>query len=548
MAVRNEFQLLPEFSAELEEIRENGISIDLIYKIIQKHRPNALYNKGLYNRYLGIDGYTPIFNRKPKYEEETNPINNQVNNDFVGEIVNFTVGYFAGEPISYSYSSTDEAEEETGGENGVDEAKKTLTDFVTRNNMFGVDMETTKNAAMYGYSGRLFYIDKEGNERVMAVPGYETIILSDTGIYEPEYAIRYYSIKDINGAEKWIVNFYDNKNITTYEGELYSLVQKEIKPHLFDYCPLQGILYNPECIGDVEKVLPLIDDYNKVMSDNSNEAEAFAHAMLLVNLHMDDDELNKAQKSGCLIIPPSGATQNSDPVKWLTKNIDDAFTEHHLQRIEDNIYRFSNTPNLKDPVFGSSSGVALKFKLHGLETKCATYEACVMNSAQYMWKVLCSSWAKKGKKLEPLQICMEFRRNFPLDSLSEAQTAQARIAAGLPKEWVFSKMPDVDDVDYIMSLIEKETQSMSLYSNSEKTPQDRLYKYQINMVQEYADKIKNGEMSEEAAMKLLKRAISLPEDDIRDLLGLGAKEGSDDEIEKILKSGANGDGGTQAAT
>ena len=150
MAVRNEFELLPEFSAELEEIRRNGISLDLIYKIIQKHRPNALYNKSLYNRYLGIDGYTPIFNRQPKYEE-ADPINNKVNNDFIGEIVNFTVGYFAGEPISYSYSSTDEAEEETGGENAVNEAKKALTDFVTRNNMFGVDMETTKNAALCGY-------------------------------------------------------------------------------------------------------------------------------------------------------------------------------------------------------------------------------------------------------------------------------------------------------------------------------------------------------------------------------------------------------------
>ena len=465
MAVRNEFELLPEFSAELEEIRRNGISLDLIYKIIQKHRPNALYNKGLYNRYLGIDGYTPIFNRQPKYEE-ADPINNKVNNDFIGEIVNFTVGYFAGEPISYSYSSTDEAEEETGGENAVDEAKKALTDFVTRNNMFGVDMETTKNAALCGYSGRLMYIDSEGNERVMAVPGYETIILSDTGIYEPEYAIRYCSIKDINGAEKWIVDFYDNKNITRYEGDLFSLTLKETKPHLFDYCPLQGIPFNPECIGDVEKVLPLIDDYNKVLSDNSNEIESFVHALMLISVNVDDDVIKKAQKSGAIIIPQVGANAVAEPVKWVTKNINDDFTEHHLKRIEDNIYRFSRTPNLTDDTFGNASGVSLKFKLHGLETKCAAFEACVMNAAQYMWKVIASSLAKKGIKIEPLQCCMEFSRNFPQDKLSEAQTAQAFIGAGLPKEWVYSQIAGVDDIDYIMELLKSEQEDVtSLYGD-----------------------------------------------------------------------------------
>lgn len=59
---------------------------------------------------------------------------------------------------------------------------------------------------------------------------------------------------------------------------------------------------------------------------------------------------------------------------------------------------------------------------------------------------------------------MEFSRNFPLDELTEAQTAQARIAAGLPKEWVYSRMSDVDDVDYIMEMIEREKESaMSMF-------------------------------------------------------------------------------------
>lgn len=496
---RLETQLVPKYTAEIEEIRKNGITKELLYKIIQKHQPNALYNKGLYDRYMTLQGSLPIHNRKPRYDEE-NPINNKISNDFFSEIVDFKTGYFAGKPITYGYSKNDEAEEVTGGEEAVDNATKAITDFTTRNNMYGVDMETTKFPSIYGYCGRLFYIDKDGNERVMPVHGFETIILSDTDISEPEYAIRYYKTRDINDVETWTVEFYDDKNITTFKGDLLNLEQVDIRPHLFDYCPLQGIANNKECLGDAEKVLSLIDDYDKVLSDNSNEVEAFVHAMLLINYNVKDEEISKAQNSGCLVIPPVGIQQNSEPVKWLTKNINDAFTEHHLERLEDNIYRFSRTPNLGDESFGTASGVSLKFKLHGLETKCGMFEAQMMNAAQYMWKLLASAWTKKGIKVDPLQCTMEFKRNFPLDTQSEATTVQTLISAGIPKEVAFSQLSFVDDVDYLMEMIKAEQEDvLEMYPSLQKA-NEASKETNNNEGEEKEDEenpLKNKEKSEE---------------------------------------------------
>lgn len=453
---RKKNQFYPDFTAFITEIEENGISADLLQKIINRHRPNARYNEALFKRYSVMDGELPIFKRKPRFDDEPNPINNKINNDFFSEIIDFKTGYFAGEPISYGYSDTDEAKEVTGGEIAVERATKALTDFTTRNNMYGVDMETTKNASMYGYSGRLFYIDTEGQERVMPVHGFETIILSKTDISEPQYAIRYYRVYDVNNVESWIVEFYDDTNIYTYKGYLSQLEQDgEPQPHMFDYCPLQGIANNKELIGDAEKVLALIDDYDKVISDNSNEIEAFVHAYLIFEgLKLDDKVRTEGMKSGSFEFPAMGTQQGR--AYWLTKNINDTFTEHHLQRLEDNIYRFSRTPNLNDQAFGTASGVSLKFKLHGLETKCGMFEAKMMDAAQHMFRVLASAWRKKAIAFDPLQVTLEFKRNFPQDSLSNAQTAQAQIAAGLPKEWVYGQMPNVDDVAYIMGLIEKE--------------------------------------------------------------------------------------------
>lgn len=471
---RVEIELLPEFTAELQEIRENGINTTLLGDIIQKHLSNSNYNRALYKRYMAIHSGVPIFDRKPRYKEEENPINNKINNDFFSQIVNAKVGCFAGNPISYSYSDTDEAEEETGGKGAVDVASQTLTDFIVRNNMFGVDMETTKYASIYGYSGRLLYIDREGHERVMPVHGYETIILSDTDISEPEFAIRYYKSLDKHNAETWTVEFYDSKNITIFKGStLLDLVEVEVKEHLFDYCPLQGIANNKECMGDAEKVLALIDAYDKIVSDNSNELEAFAHAMLLVNLNVQDGVIEKAQKSGTLVIPPVGTNHNNEPVKWLTKNINDAFCEHQLDRIEDNIYAFSQTPNFNDESFGSASGVSLEHKFNGMREKCTTFKASVLNSAHHFWKTLCSSWAKKGISINPLHIVMDFKFNIPQDTETEARTVQTLIGAGLPKRYAFAKLSDVDDVEWIMDEIETEKEdAMSLYEAANKSNND----------------------------------------------------------------------------
>ena len=463
---RKEIEKYQDFTAFIDTIEKEGISPQLLSKIITRHRPNSKYNEKLYRRYQAIDGGVPIFKREPRYGE-ADPINNKVNNDFFSEIVDFKTGYFAGKPISYGYSSNEEAKKVTGGAEAVEKATKTLTDFTTRNNMYGVDMETTKFASIYGYAGRLFYIDLEGEERVMPVHGYETIILSKTDISEPQYAIRYYKTYDINNNIEWIVEFYDGVNIYTYKGMLSALVQYgEPERHLFDYCPLQGIANNKELIGDAEKVLALIDDYDKVLSDNSNEIESFVHALMLVSVNVPEGFLREAQKSGSLIIPAVGANAVQEPIKWLTKNIDDAFTEHHLQRIEDNIYRFSRTPNLNDETFGSASGISLKFKLHGLEAKCGMFEAKMLDASQYMFKILASAWKKKGIDFDPLQVTLDFKRNFPLDRLAEAQAAQAEIGAGLPKQYVFGKMSDVDDVNYIMTLIEEEKGGIaSLYED-----------------------------------------------------------------------------------
>lgn len=453
-------EIYPDYSAYIAEIKANGITDAMLRKIIKRHRGNSAYNRKLYERYRVDASGLPIFRREPRFSEGDD-INNMINNDFVGEIVGFKTGYFAGKPISYGYSKTEESEEQTGGEAGVDAAEKAVTDFTVRNNMFGVDMELTKHASLCGYAGRLFYIDTEGNERCMATKSFESIFLSNVSISEPIYAVRYYSAENLDGRNIWYAEFYDGKYIYYYEGRsIDTLTYKKKQPHMFDYCPFQGIANNSELIGDAEKVLSAIDAYDSAVSDIANEIEAFAHAyMCFDGVTISDEQLQEARKSGAFRIPNRGGQNTGNSIYFLTKEVNDAFTDNHLKRLEDNIYRFSRTPNLTDETFGTASGESLKFKLTGHETKCGEFQAKFMDAANYMWKLLASAWRKRRIFVDPLQVTMEFTRNFPLSAKNEAEAMAAYKNLGMPMEWIVAQMASVDDPGYVLDLIEAEKEN-----------------------------------------------------------------------------------------
>jgi SPP1 family phage portal protein len=446
----------PDYSAELEEIEKNGITTALINRIIERHQMNALHTRHLWGRYNGFASDVPISTRTPRFETKNGKeINNKLANDFFSEIVDIETGYFAGKPITYTYSNTEESEDVTGTEKAVDEASKALNDFVTRNNMYDLDMLTTKYTSAAEYCGRLFYIDEEGNERVKVLPPYETIVLFKNEMTEPSYGIRYYTFHDLNDQEIIKAEFYDNAYKINYQGFVGSLEQiGEPEPHLFDYCPLQGIPNNPEMLGSPEKVISLIDSYDKILSDSANEIESFANAyMVFENVNIKDEEITEAQATGAIRF--FNGTGNGK-VYFLTKDLNDAYIENKLNRLENNIYRFSKTPNFADTQYNNGSGVSLKFKLTGLETKCAMFEAKMHSAATYMFKVLGSSFKKKKIPFDYLQAYITCKRNFPADLANEATTAATLLGTGLPKKIVWENLSCVDDVDYALDLVEKE--------------------------------------------------------------------------------------------
>lgn len=427
----------------LKLFREQGANAQLIAKAIEEHSKDRMKRLMFYERYKASVEGVPILQRRPiEYEDfETgsikridNKVNNRLNNAFDAEIVDTKVGYMFGHPVGY--------EVEERSKNELTNLKDEVNDFILRNNIEDKDSEWGKKAAICGYGARLAYIDKDGKGRVVNIEPWETIIISSTDYSEPEFAIRYFDIDD----NKQRVEFYDDAFYYVFETGANGLVQVEKKLHTFEYCPLFGLPNNEELMSDAEKVLSLIDAYDRTFSDASNEIEQYRLAYLIIRgLGADEETMEQLKKTGVFEL-----LGEKDDVKYLTKDINDTMIENHLNRLEQNILRLAKSVNFSDAQFGNNvSGVAMKYKLMSLENKCITMERKMIAALRYQFKVLCSAWSKKGicDDEDYLKLWFSFKRNVPVNLLEEAQTATT-LTAITSEKTALSTLSIVDDVEF----------------------------------------------------------------------------------------------------
>ena len=473
--------IMKNYRAELRALDENGgvPTIEIIKKILDKHYPKKQHMMGLYDRYMCHEDGVPIFKRN---FEDPSAINNKVNNDYFSELVNTKVGYFAGAPFSYGYSQlaeTDEeesesetisssvnslfGEEETAPQTQVDidNANKVIERFTIRNNIADKDLEITKLAEICGYAGRLMYIDTNGDECIKVIEPWECVMLAKDEITEPSYGIWYYTeefITDGMSKEVRTIEFYNATDCYIFEDGLQGWVLKDQFAHMFDYCPLQGIPNNRELLGGAEKVLSLIDGIDRTISDCNSEIEAFKLAYLLVyGVQIDEKTLQEAKRTGCFNIPPMGASESK--IEYLTKQINDTFVENHLNRLEKNIYKFGQTPDMNEMASAGTSGIAMKLRLFPLETRCAMFERKLHSANMYMFKVLASAWEKKQIRIDPYEVVIEYKRTMPLDLQYESQVL-ASLKGNVSDQTALGLMSFIDNPEYELELMEKEKENI----------------------------------------------------------------------------------------
>lgn len=424
----------------------------LLKKIIDEFKPLKQRMINRYERYKASEKGVPIFTREFKGDGNKDKVNNKLNNDFFSEIIDTKIGYMFGLPISYSLDHEDE------------EVLKRIQDFLKANHTEDADAETGKFASICGYGARLLYHDKDGEEKVMNIKPYEAIFLTNLSIAEPKYAIRCYPVKVIDGddfKDGYKVEFYNGTQIIEYTGEdLDKLKETNRITNLYKGVPLIGFPNNEELQGDVDKAIALIEGYDRALSDVNSEIEQFRLAyMIFKGVDIDDDTIEKLKQTGALDVGENGEAS------FLTKDLNDNILEHHLDRLEKNICRFTKHVNLSDESFGGNlTGVAIRYKLLALETKSGTLEMKFTKSLRQQFKLLFDAWNLRSNKEELDYLCMtfQFTRNLPAN-LSDEADVQSKLQGLISEETRLSMLSVVPDPKAeLQKMKEEEVDSIDL--------------------------------------------------------------------------------------
>ena len=135
--------------------------------------------------------------------------------------------------------------------------------------------------------------------------------------------------------------------------------------------PAVEYVENDERMGIYESVLPMIDAYNKAISEKANDVDYFADAYLkILGAKLKPEDLRELRRNR--IINFEGEDAGELIVEFLQKPNGDATQENLINRLEKLIFQISMVANISDENFGTSSGIALKYKLQAMSNLALT--------------------------------------------------------------------------------------------------------------------------------------------------------------------------------
>lgn len=371
----------------------------MIQRYIQKHKQEERHLEMLADYYKGKTAIT-----KRVMADAAKP-NNKIVNPYAQYITDTFTGYFLGEPVSYSC-----------GEN--QELMDRINKVFNYNDEAALNAELAKDASIYGVAFELMYMDENADIRFKKIDAERAIPIFDNTLEEDLlYFIRYYDDVDIMTDKKTTyVEVYSRESVRYYVYDSSMKLVSEI-PHAFKAVPINIYQNNEEELGDFETVISLIDAYDLITSDSVNDMEYFADCYLaLYGMNGTEPEDIAAMKEQRVLLLESDAK-----AEWLTKQINDTYVENLKNRLDTQIHKFSRCPALTDENFAANaSGVAMKYKLMGIETATSKKERAFKKALQRRVELICNIFAVMGADFDYREVQMTFTRNIPANLVEVA--------------------------------------------------------------------------------------------------------------------------------
>lgn len=423
----------------------------LLQKMISKFRVEVEPKLQRYKNYY--DGKQAILNKA--YADASKPCSRTVIN-YCKNIVDSYNGYLA-TPGCISYRS----------EQDIDD----IMNILRYNDYAAEDADFLLNALIYGIAAELMYIDESGHTRFRLInPTTCFGVCDDSLTGDLLYFVRMYKVNDWDESNIYNVDVYSDYDIKHYtmngaNGYL-SFVSEE--PHYFSQCPA-NIFTLPDEKSIFDCIMSLQDAANELVSSEIDDYSAFCDAYLtLIGVDADVEDIASMKENRVLVLPDGAAAQ------WLTKNANDTQVENILKRIHESIYRIAQCPDFSSESFvgGVSSGVAIRYRLTGMETKAGKIEGEMKKALQRRVEIICGIASLKLGEEVFRDISIDFKRNIPEDYTSIINMINS-LKGTVSDSTLLSLLPFVEDVNAELAAVQEQKQAnMALYNFGSSTEGD----------------------------------------------------------------------------
>lgn len=413
----------------IEELTEK-----VIKRIIETHRSSVLPRLQNLEKYYNANNAI-----KNRVMSDPSKPNNKIANAYASYITDTLVGYFIGEPITY-----------TSNDNVLLQDLNMILEY---NDEADENAELAKNASIYGVAYEMLYLSEDDKMiRFKALNPKEVIPIFDKTVEQNLLAVlRYYDDYDyVEDNTYTIVEVIDSKMVRRYKLDT-DLSLLEEYPHYFSMVPVAIFKNNEEESGDFEQVISLIDAYDKMESDSLNDFEYFVDAYLALYGFTADAEDVAQMKENRVLLMDEGTS-----AEWLVKQTSDAYVENMKNRLDKDIHKFAKCPNMSDQEFASNaSGIAIKFKLLGTENLVSIKERKFKRGLQQRLELMSMINSVLGEGFDWRAIDIIFTRNIPSNDTDIANMVNT-LKDIVSEETLLAQIPFVEDVQTELEKLKQE--------------------------------------------------------------------------------------------
>jgi SPP1 family phage portal protein len=422
--------------------KDTELSVEILQKMIKKFNQEVQPKLKKYKNYY--DGVQAILQKA--YSDPTKPCNKTVIN-YCKNIVDSYAGYLA-TPGFISYSS--------------DEDIEGIMDILRYNDYQTEDADFLLDALVYGTAAELMYIDDAAQTRFRTISPQQCFgVFDDTLTSDLLYFVRMYDANTWDNSNTINVDVYSDHLVKHYtmSGHNGALTFVGEEFHYFSQCPA-NIFMLPDEKSIFECIMSLQDSANELVSGEIDDFSAFCDAYLVLEgMDAEDEDIKQMKEDRVMLVPEGGKAY------WLTKAANDAQIENIMKRIHDSIYRIAQCPDFSSETFvgGVSSGVAIKYRLTGMETRAGVIEGKMKKALQRRIEIISGIASLKLGEEVYRDIKIEFKRNIPTDN-SEVINLVNSLKGTVSDATLLAQIPFVDDVNAELALLEKQKQAnMDIY-------------------------------------------------------------------------------------